>query len=561
MLSQWQPASTATTTYVSGSGVSIAGASVAVDSATVPQYSIGAGVPSLSCDAGRDFYTDTTNGNLYFCKTTNTWQLLSRPGHTHGASDISSGTLGLSQGGTNQATWVAGRCVQVKSDGTTLESAAAACGPKSSTGSGAPLMACTMAQDLYTDTATGNLYYCSATNTWTLLSRNGHAHSAADVTSGTLALARGGTNQTTWIAGRCVQVKSDGTTLESATAACGPRTTTGTVAPSGTCTAGQDIYTDTTAGNLYYCSATNTWTLLSRNGHAHAAADVTSGTLALARGGTNQTTWTAGRCVQVKADGTTLESAAAACGSGGGGTAPTTVTDLITIATTSPYTFPSNVKYFSVLFCGGGGGGAGSTTTASGGGGGGGGCEETVVQLNGSTSMTFSIGVGGSAGAAGGNGGSGGSTSFTAGGFTYAVTGGSGGTSTGTGGAGGRGFITTNISGNTVGGTSTNVSRKDQGGPGGAGRNSSATAKEGSPGACVGGSGGAFNSTTAALVTTALYPFNGTSAPAGSGASGAPTAGSAGTSCNGGSGGGTDTVSTTAGGSGGSGYIRVSYTY
>jgi len=44
-----------------------------------------------------------------------------------------------------------------------------------------------------------------------------------------------------------------------------------------------------------------------------------TGTLPLANGGTNQTTWTASRCVQVNAGGTALESAAAACGVGGGG--------------------------------------------------------------------------------------------------------------------------------------------------------------------------------------------------------------------------------------------------
>jgi len=41
-----------------------------------------------------------------------------------------------------------------------------------------------------------------------------------------------------------------------------------------------------------------------------------SATLALASGGTNQTSWTASRCVQVAADGTKLESAAGACGGG-----------------------------------------------------------------------------------------------------------------------------------------------------------------------------------------------------------------------------------------------------
>lgn len=52
-----------------------------------------------------------------------------------------------------------------------------------------------------------------------------------------------------------------------------------------------------------------------------------TGTLPLANGGTNQTSWTASRCVQVNAGGTALESAAAACGSGGGAVATDTIWD------------------------------------------------------------------------------------------------------------------------------------------------------------------------------------------------------------------------------------------
>lgn len=52
-------------------------------------------------------------------------------------------------------------------------------------------------------------------------------------------------------------------------------------------------------------------------GHEHGAGDITSGTLALARGGTNQDTWTQQRCVRVNDDGTALEAAPADCGTGG----------------------------------------------------------------------------------------------------------------------------------------------------------------------------------------------------------------------------------------------------
>ena len=48
-------------------------------------------------------------------------------------------------------------------------------------------------------------------------------------------------------------------------------------------------------------------------------------TVSLAKGGTNQTSWTAGRCVQVSADGTQLEVAAAACGTGGSSTGDVTM--------------------------------------------------------------------------------------------------------------------------------------------------------------------------------------------------------------------------------------------
>jgi hypothetical protein len=39
-----------------------------------------------------------------------------------------------------------------------------------------------------------------------------------------------------------------------------PRYFTGSGAPAGTCTAGRDLYTDTSGAHLYFCSSTNTWT-------------------------------------------------------------------------------------------------------------------------------------------------------------------------------------------------------------------------------------------------------------------------------------------------------------
>lgn len=47
---------------------------LSTDPTIVPRYFGGAGPPSGSCAAGRDFYTDTTGQNLFFCASANTWK-------------------------------------------------------------------------------------------------------------------------------------------------------------------------------------------------------------------------------------------------------------------------------------------------------------------------------------------------------------------------------------------------------------------------------------------------------------------------------------------------------
>lgn len=63
----------------------------------------------------------------------------------------------------------------------------------------------------------GEPYFITDTNeiaigltasTYQIYSKTGHAHSAADITSGTLATARGGTNQTSWTANRLAYANS-----------------------------------------------------------------------------------------------------------------------------------------------------------------------------------------------------------------------------------------------------------------------------------------------------------------------------------------------------------------
>lgn len=80
------------------------------------------------------------------------------------------------------------------------------------------------------------------------------------------------------------------------------------------------FYVQTDNGKLYFGINGTNWGEVFVSGLSTvnlASANVT-GTLPLANGGTNQTTWTAARCVRVNAGGTALEAAAADCGSGGG---------------------------------------------------------------------------------------------------------------------------------------------------------------------------------------------------------------------------------------------------
>jgi len=117
-----------------GVGVAILGSTITSDDAVIPHYQSGAGQPVSNCSPGRDIYVDTTSGILYYCRAVNVWQALPQDAHSHSASDISSGALALSRGGTNQSAWTGGRCVQVSGDGLKLESAGSSCGSGGGTG-------------------------------------------------------------------------------------------------------------------------------------------------------------------------------------------------------------------------------------------------------------------------------------------------------------------------------------------------------------------------------------------------------------------------------------------
>ena len=89
---QWEPLPNSPV-LSTGAGIISIGPMISVDDATVPQYMLGSGAPPLACETGRSFYTNLTDQTLYYCGATNTWNSLSRFGHTHAAADIATGTF------------------------------------------------------------------------------------------------------------------------------------------------------------------------------------------------------------------------------------------------------------------------------------------------------------------------------------------------------------------------------------------------------------------------------------------------------------------------------------
>lgn len=176
----------------------------------------------------------------------------SLPVHTHltpaqggtlSATAIASGILGIPRGGTNAGSFTANQLVRANAVGSALQSAGI-----------------TVAQ----------------------ISLVGHVHSAADITSGTLAQARGGTNATTYAASEFIRQNAGNTAFEASGftgasfAAAAHTHAPADITPQG---AGSGLDADLLDG-----LSSAAFALAS---HTHSAADITSGTLAQARGGTN----------------------------------------------------------------------------------------------------------------------------------------------------------------------------------------------------------------------------------------------------------------------------------
>ena len=347
--SQWQPAGAS---VQAGSGINVAANSISMDDAVVPLYYTGSGAPQFPCTAGRDYYVDLVSVNLYFCGAVNVWQAVSKTSPLLSAGDIVSGTLALARGGTQtdlSTTGGAGQFLKQSSSGAAVTvGAIASADLPSHTHAAADVTSGTLAlarggtqTDLSTTGGAGQFLKQSssgaAVTVGAIASTDlpAHTHAATDVTSGKLALARGGTLadlSATGGAGQFLKQSSNGAAVTVGTIAstdlpshthAATDVTSGTLALarggtladlSATGGAGQFLKQSSTGAAVTVGAIAST----DLPTHTHAATDVTSGKLALARGGTNQSAWQAGTCVQVNSSGTALESAASACGSGGG---------------------------------------------------------------------------------------------------------------------------------------------------------------------------------------------------------------------------------------------------
>jgi hypothetical protein len=279
------------------------------------------------------------------------------PGGVSSPFDLANATglLSLAHGGTSQSSWTAARCVRVNNTGTQLESASGDCG----TGGGsAPIASATVSGTVKTDATESDPVVYLRSSADTLLAGKAssvHTHSQNDVTNLTTDLA--GKVPTARSVSTSSPLSGGGALSSDLTLSCPTCEVTGNKnAASGyagltagtklNAAQGQEVWSVTDLTDFTTKSGTGTTALgatvtspaathyLGWSGsdwvnralasgelpaHNHSAGDVNSGTFGFVRGGTNQTAWTAARCVRVNDAGTALESAAGDCGVGGGG--------------------------------------------------------------------------------------------------------------------------------------------------------------------------------------------------------------------------------------------------
>jgi hypothetical protein len=140
------------------------------------------------------------------------------------------------------------------------------------------------------DTATnGNKEISFSDHTHSGYASSSHTHATSDITSGTLGTARGGTG----ITSNPSMLTNLSSTSTASVFATSPRPgITGTLSTSHGGTGNTSVDTTPTSGSTKMCTSGGIYTALdgkADDDHEHSASDITSGTLAIARGGTGVT--------------------------------------------------------------------------------------------------------------------------------------------------------------------------------------------------------------------------------------------------------------------------------
>jgi len=303
----------------------------------------GSGITSLNGQFG-------TTQTFSRVNDTNVTLTISSAANDHGFTMGWAGALGLARGGTNQTSWTAARCVRVNNTGTSLESAAADCGAGGGGGGhtiqeegsnlpqqgslnfvGAALTAADDAANSRTNvTLSQSPASASVVGTGRAINTTSPLSGGGDLTADrTLSCptceVTGNKNAASGYAGLTASTKLNApqgqevwALADLSDAAITTPATAQTVRYNGSAWVNAALGFADLSGAATDGQVDDNITLTNLTQITNRAISDTTGTLAFNRGGTNQTAWTASRCVQVNSGGTALESAAAACGGGGG---------------------------------------------------------------------------------------------------------------------------------------------------------------------------------------------------------------------------------------------------
>jgi hypothetical protein len=164
--------------------------------ASTKPFKMGETLPA-SCSVGETFFrknTSTTQG-IFLCLPANNWRLVGLGQTVSGQSPVNGDVL---RWNASAGYWEPAQSLQaiggqgIAIAGTTVAVEDAVI-PAYYTGPGVPVLNCTTGRDFYVDNLNRDAYFCAMTNTWVLLSKEGHSHGWTDLAGEPLNVRQGGT--------------------------------------------------------------------------------------------------------------------------------------------------------------------------------------------------------------------------------------------------------------------------------------------------------------------------------------------------------------------------------